>query len=34
MFDDYKSENISTNAGTDSYPGYVLPHCNNKKDLY
>jgi len=25
MFDDYKSENISTNAGTDSYPGYVLP---------
>lgn len=25
MFDDYKSENISNNAGTDSYPGYVLP---------
>lgn len=25
MFDDYKSENSSTNAGTDSYPGYVLP---------
>lgn len=25
MFDDYKSDNISSNSGTESYPGYVLP---------
>lgn len=31
MFDDYKSDNISTNAGTDSYPGYVLPSYQVKQ---